>query len=210
MQKALSSLGWFFLFFLAFGVAIFSMRYWSFQPVGFLKMKSPEELTNNMYLAAFYGHVLFGPVALMTGPIQFLPKFRARNLAAHRLTGRIYVIACLFSGLAGLAAAQWTPGGPFTRLGFSLLAIAWLFTTTKAYLTIRKKEVDAHQKWMMRSYALTLAAVTLRIYLPLLQGPAGLSFIESYQIVGWLCWVPNLLLIEWWINLSRKNGRVRV
>lgn len=196
MQNALTFLGRFLLFLLAFGVAFVSMRYWSFEVIDLLQFKTPEVLANQLYRTAFYGHVIFGPIALMAGPIQFLPKFRARNLATHRLIGKIYVVACLLSGLAGLAAAQWTMGGPFTKLGFSLLAIAWLYTTSKAYLTIRKKEVDAHQRWMLRSYALTLAAVTLRMYLPILQGPMAMTFIEAYQVVGWLCWVPNLLVIE--------------
>ena len=196
----LSKLGRFLLFFLAFGVALVSMRYWGFEVVGFLQMKTAEVLADPVFRTAFYGHVIFGPIALMAGPFQFLPKLRARNLRAHRLLGKVYVLACLLSGTAGLVAAQFTPGGALTELGFSLLAIGWLYTTTKAWLTIRKREVDAHQRWMLRSYALTLAAVTLRLWLPLLQAAVGLDFIDSYRIVAWLCWVPNLLIIEGWIQ----------
>ncbi|MEZ4953964.1 MAG: DUF2306 domain-containing protein [Saprospiraceae bacterium] len=200
MQNTTTLLGRFLLFILAFGVSIVSMRYWSFETIDILTMKTPEVLTNKIYQASFYSHVIFGPVALITGPFQFLPKLRIKYLFAHRIIGKIYVVACLLSGVAGLAAAQWTLGGPLTKLGFSLLAVYWLFTTTKAFLTIRKKEVLAHKQWMIRSYALTLSAVTLRMYLPLLQGGFGLTFLASYQIVGWLCWMPNLLVAEWWIR----------
>jgi hypothetical protein len=51
---------------------------------------------------------------------------------------------------------------------------------------------------MIRSYALTLAAVMLRIYLPLSQVFA-IPFEPAYQTIAWLCWVPNLVVAEWLI-----------
>ena len=57
---------------------------------------------------------------------------------------------------------------------------------------------------MIRSYAMILAAVTLRIELPLLamwlQG-----FAPAYRIVAWSCWVPNLLVAEW---IARRTRHV--
>ncbi len=189
------------LFIAAFGVAIVSMRYWSFDQIDLLNSKSPETLSNLLFRFSFYGHVIFGPLALMSGPFQFLPKFRAKRLPLHRAIGKFYIVACLIGGLAGLAAAQWATGGSMNQLGFSLLAASWLYTTTKAYLAIRQKDIDGHQAWMIRSYALTLSAVTLRIYLGLFQGPFGMSFPEAYQIVAWACWIPNLLVAEIWMRI---------
>jgi hypothetical protein len=63
---------------------------------------------------------------------------------------------------------------------------------------IRARDQQAHRAWMLRSYALTLAAVTLRLYIPI--GVAsGLAFESVYPTVAWACWVPNLMLVEWWI-----------
>ncbi len=197
-------LGRFWLYFLSIGVAVASMRYWSFEVTGFLNMKTPEVLNDRLFRLAFYGHVIFGPIALISGPFQFSPKLRQRRLTLHRNLGKIYVAACLLSGLAGLVAAQYTPGGWVTQLGFSGLAVSWLYTTTRAWTAIRRKQVEAHRRWMILSFSLTLAAVTLRIYLPLLQGVAGLSFIESYQVVGWLCWVPNLVVAGIWLWREKK------
>ena len=205
MQTTLTAVGRLLLFFFAFGVAFFSMRYWSFDRISILNLKPDEVFTAPLFRLSFYGHVFFGPLALMSGPFQFLPKFRARHLRAHRLVGMVYITSCLIAGIAGLPAAQFTPGGTFTQLGFSLLAVSWLYTTTKAYLAVRKKEIAAHQQWMIRSYALTLSAVTLRLYLLLLQNGFGLTFIESYQTVGWLCWIPNLIVAESWIRLRLNH-----
>ena len=52
---------------------------------------------------------------------------------------------------------------------------------------------------MIRSYALTLAAVTLRLYIPAAL-ISGFSFEAAYPAISWLCWVPNLIVAEWIIR----------
>jgi hypothetical protein len=58
-----------------------------------------------------------------------------------------------------------------------------------------------------RSHALTYAAVMLRLYIPMsrILGP---PFEPSYQAISWLCWVPNLVVVEWIILRFpvRRNG----
>jgi hypothetical protein len=54
---------------------------------------------------------------------------------------------------------------------------------------------------MIRSFALTFAAVTLRLYLPASQ-IAGMPFPAAYSAIAWLCWVPNLLVAEWFIRAA--------
>jgi hypothetical protein len=58
---------------------------------------------------------------------------------------------------------------------------------------------------MIRSYALTAAAITLRTYLPILL-LSGASYVTSYRIVAWACWIPNLFFAEWLL----RRGRVVV
>jgi hypothetical protein len=74
-----------------------------------------------------------------------------------------------------------------------------LISTSAAYVYIRKGDINNHQVWMIRSYALTFAAVTLRIWLPMAQA-LQIEFIEAYRVIAWLCWVPNLLIAQWIIN----------
>ena len=52
---------------------------------------------------------------------------------------------------------------------------------------------------MLRSFALIFGAVTLRIYLPI-SFALGFEFSSSYPVIAWVNWVPNILLIEWWIR----------
>ena len=78
-----------------------------------------------------------------------------------------------------------------------------------ALIKIKHLNIQAHQKWMLRNYALTFAAVTLRIWLPLFTILLGdENFQYYYAVIAWLCWVPNLIVIEWYIR--RKLGPILV
>jgi hypothetical protein len=72
----------------------------------------------------------------------------------------------------------------------------WFATTAMAYTQIRARNIAAHQQWMIRSYALTLAAMMLRLYVPSAV-VAGIPFESAYPLISWLCWVPNLIVAEW-------------
>jgi hypothetical protein len=56
---------------------------------------------------------------------------------------------------------------------------------------------------MIRSYALTAAAITLRMYLPL-SFALKIPFEIGYPAIAWLCWVPNLLVAELYLQLSNN------
>jgi len=79
--------------------------------------------------------------------------------------------------------------------GFGALGCLWLFAAYQGYRSAREGRFDAHRRWMIRSFALTFAAVTLRLDLPLLI-LSGAPFLPGYRLISFLCWVPNLLLAE--------------
>jgi len=151
-------------------------------------------------------HLAGGIIAIVIGPFQLNSRLRKRFMSAHRWLGRSYVIAVSASGIAGLLLASESYGGLVTHFGFGLMATCWLGCTWSAYWYIRAGDIAGHRAWMLRSYALTLAAVTLRIYLPL-SALLGIEFDAAYPAISWLCWVPNLLIVEWFV-LSRtsRNG----
>jgi Predicted membrane protein (DUF2306) len=90
-----------------------------------------------------------------------------------------------------------------THLGFAALATLTFAMTVIAFREIRRRNVLAHREWMVRSYSLLFAAVTLRLELPLLVVLHAGAFTPAYQIVSWLCWVPNLVWAEWYIRRTR-------
>ena len=158
----------------------------------------------NMPLA-LYGHLTGGLIALALGPWQLSPRLRASRLNRHRWMGRVYVVAVLVGGLGGLSLAMRSMFGLVTHMGFGMLALLWLHATAMAWIRIRAGDQPAHWRWMIRSYALTLAAVTLRIYLPL-SSLLQIPFEEAYQAISWFCWVPNIIVAEWIILRRSPPG----
>jgi len=172
---------------------------------GLLASKPAELLASALYKSAFYLHIGLGGLSLLVGWSQFSRKFRNKNLSFHRALGKTYLISVMISGLSGLYIAFFATGGLISSLGFGGLAMAWLFTSSAAYRSIRSKDIDSHERWMIRSYCLTFAAVTLRIWLPLSM-IAGLEFVFAYRIISFLCWVPNLIIAE--MIIARKSRKV--
>lgn len=155
-----------------------------------------------------YTHVFSAAVALALGPFQFVAGLRAAHPGLHRWSGRLYLgLGVLVGGLSGLYVAFNAFGGPIARAGFMCLAAAWLFTGFKAYHAIRTRDVASHRRWIVRNFALTFAAVTLRLWLPGLVA-SGFAMAVAYPVVGWLCWVPNLIVAELLLNKTH-NHRAR-
>lgn len=195
MKKTL----WVLFGFFAVSIGLYPVIYFvQDRKFGLLSTKSEALLNDVFWNVGFYTHIIFGGLALLIGWTQFSPRLRRTRLSLHRNLGKIYVAAALLSGLAGFGIGTQATGGWAAALGFMSLGVVWVYTTFAAYRHIRAGQVTAHQKMMMYSYAACFAAATLRLWLPLLTNLSG-DFIAAYQIVAWLCWVPNLG-VAWWLN----------
>ncbi|MEL7311435.1 MAG: DUF2306 domain-containing protein [Pseudomonadota bacterium] len=147
-------------------------------------------------------HIGFGVVALLAGTLQFVPQLK-RFRYWHRGVGIVYCTAVGIAGVAGLRAAGFAYGGVSNTLAFGLMSTFWLMTTGLSLFKLWLGDVRAHQRWMKRSFAITLGAITLRIELGLFIFAGGLSFADTYLIVPWTSWVLNLLIAEWWPGLLK-------
>src|SRR6185369_5998437 len=120
-----------------------------------------------------------------------------------RAIGKVYVTAALLSSLAGIYIACYATGGIITSAGFMCLGLFWFYSTYKAYKSIREGNINMHRDMMTYSYAACLAAVTLRIYLPILSSIFH-DFMKAYLLVAWLSWVPNLV-VAFYITRQRRT-----
>ena len=180
---------------LSLGVAAYAVGVYGLLPVG--AMVHPEmRSTFEAQRAGIYLHVFGAAVAMALGPFQFSTRIRSRWPTLHRWSGRLYLgLGVLVGGSAGLYMAFHAWGGAVGRVGFASLAIAWLYTGWQAYGAVRRRDFVEHRRWMVRNFALTFAAVMLRIYLPASLA-AGIDAHVAYPAIAWLCWVPNLVLAE--------------
>jgi len=152
----------------------------------------------------FLAHVIAAPLALGFGVMQFFPGLRARRPALHRWTGRFYVAMVVAGGVSGLVLAFDTVGGPISGWGFGVLSVLWLGTTFQALRFAMKRHLIEHRRWMIYSFALTFAAVTLRLQLGFAIGVLQIDYATASMLLAWSCWIPNLLFAQWWI--ARNPG----
>lgn len=98
--------------------------------------------TYALYPTAIYAHVFAAAVALTVGPFQFWSRLRSQRPQLHRWLGHIYLLVGVGIGsTAGLFMAFHAFGGLPARLGFGLLALAWLYTGYRAYRAIRARDI---------------------------------------------------------------------
>lgn len=189
----IQAITWGLMLFLAVGVSLVSARFFLPDP----PMAEAMQPHLDARPIAFLTHVAGGIVALTLGALQFVTRQGTRR-KWHAAAGRIYVLACLAGSISGLIIAWTSFAGPVATAGFGLLAIAWFTTTAMGFREIVAGRIETHRRWMVRSYALTLAAVSLRFMLPA-SGMMGLEFMDAYRAIAFLCWVPNLLLADLWL-----------
>jgi len=196
------------LFLLALGVAAYAVLVYGFLPLG--SVVHPDMKASFLtHSVGIYAHIFASVVAISLGPFQFLGGLRRRFVRLHRWMGRAYLgIGVLVGGVSGLYVATFAFGGIVSRVGFSLLAVLWLYTGLRAFLAIRGGAVAEHRRWMVRNFSLTLAAVTLRLLLPASM-IANIPFETAYPAIAWLCWVPNFLVAELLFNRAQAPAPVR-
>jgi hypothetical protein len=184
--------------FLSIGVALVAPVPWLFGLIDDAAAKESPFVAHLLGRATaerlvFLLHIVGGAVALLAGPWQLLPRLRARFPRLHRASGYVYVVAVALSGTAGFALATSAWPGPVTRVGFGALAVLWLATTALGLQRILAGDRAGHRAWMVRSFALAFAAVSLRLqFMPYMM--LGLDEATAYQIVSWSSWVPNLAI----------------
>jgi uncharacterized membrane protein len=193
---------WAALLVLSAPVGVYALRYWSGDPA-----LLPFELRLNMLHnpPAFILHTSFGGLALLLAPWQFVARLRQRRPRLHRWIGRVYVGCILVSGVAAYPVAFGTVAGPIAAAGFATMATAWLTVTAIAFEAARRRRFAAHRRWMVRSFALTLSAVTLRAVLlvpALVPTHWPLDFMSVYRASTWISWVLNLALAELWLRAT--------
>lgn len=205
--------GYFLLILLAFFSALMLQITLQYIPIrtdaAFLQIKQ-EYIDIIPWRIAFFIHVFTSMFVLIAGFTQFSNYILQRFKKLHRIIGKIYVIDILFiTGPCSFIMALLANGGIPSRIAFTTLSVLWMFTTAKAWQTAKARQITQHKQWMMRSYALTLSAVTLRAWKWLLIALFHLRPLDTYMIVAWMGFVPNLAFVEWWIR-KYKFGNLKM
>ena len=168
--------------------------------VGFLRIKQ-QFITIDQWRIAFFIHVYASMWVLLAGFTQFSGSLQRNYPRLHRGMGYVYITDVLFiTGPAGLLMGFYANGGLSSRIAFVLLAILWIYFTAMALVKAKQKDFTAHRNFMIRSYALTLSAITLRAWKYAITNSVELPPMDVYRVVAWLGWGLNLMVAEWVIR----------
>lgn len=183
---------------------------WQYVPVdfkaAFLSVKE-DEIALPYYQVAFFSHVYTSIFVLIVGAFQFSTWLRNKYSSIHKNLGKVYVgLILLIASPSGLIMAVHANGGNYSKLSFVLQAVLWFTFTYLAYKHIRNKNWSKHRDFMIRSFALTLSAISLRLFKWIIVHTWELPPMDTYKIVAWAGWGINLIIAEayiYWLNHKR-------
>lgn len=200
-------LGWSLIAIPAIAIALYAVPpYAMFDP---LLSRIPLNAIFTSHMLWLSLHAVPGGLALIVGPFQFLPALRARWPKAHRLGGKFYLACILATSAAAIPATIMTTAGFAAQTGFALLIAGWLYSAYRAYRAARDAQFADHRVWMIRNYALTFAAVLLRVFL--LGGMAfrqlvpSIPFDQLYTASLWSSIAVSSLVAEWFIVTGKRT-----
>ncbi len=164
--------------------------------VGFLQIKQ-DYIDIDHWRIAFFVHVYASMWALLAGFTQFSSNIQSFYPRVHRAFGYVYVTnVLLITGPSSLLMSFYANGGPTSKIAFGLLAVGWITFTAIALVKAKNGDFAAHRRFMIRSYALTLSALTLRAWKWSITNTVELPPMDVYRAVAWLGWVPNIIIAE--------------
>jgi uncharacterized membrane protein len=147
-------------------------------------------------------------VALTTGVVQLWLGLTNRAATLHRTLGKVYGSAILVGSVGGYYLSFAIPTTEVVyAAGLFLLCTAWVITTSMALFAIRRRDVIQHREWMLRSYTVTFAFVTFRLFEIVLDKLHFASREDVATIMSWGCWAVPLMLVEPLIQLRKVRAR---
>lgn len=173
--------------------------------VAFLRIKQ-DYIAEKHWLLSFFIHAFTSSFLLLAGFTQFSTVLLKKYKQVHRIMGRLYVWNILvLSGPASLIMGFYANGGLLSRVAFVSLSVLWIYFTFRGLVAAKQKNFVIHQEYLIRSYALTLSAITLRAWKYAISNTFEVPPMDLYRIVAWLGWVLNLMIAEWMIRTMRKR-----
>ncbi|MBD8497228.1 DUF2306 domain-containing protein [Paenibacillus arenosi] len=143
-------------------------------------LKRPLQLP--LWLNVMYVHVVFACMTLVSGLLNFSTKLLQRYRKFHRFNGYIYVVSVFMVALTSGYMAPYSTGGKASSIAFNMLNIIWPFMTGMAIISIRKKKLIQHRKWMIRSFAYCFTNTSIHLITFVIHKGFGFTYVNSYTI----------------------------
>ena len=149
---------------------------------------------------ALVGHVLGATAFALAGIVQFVPRFRRRHPVWHRRAGRVLAVAGLLVAISALWMTLFYEAQPGT--GDLLYVLRLVFGSAMAaclvlgFAAVRRGDIATHRAWMVRAYAIGLAAGT-QVFTEGIGGAIFGTGVLATDLAKGAGWVINLAVAEW-------------
>ncbi|MFO0914439.1 MAG: DUF2306 domain-containing protein [Pirellulales bacterium] len=155
------------------------------------------------YQWAFYAHIVSGPLTLALGLILSSNAARRRSPRLHRKLGTFQVLCVLLILVpSGLYMAPYAATGNIAASGFAALALTTGWCTLQGWRLAVQHRIEAHRRWMLRSYVLLCSALVLRLIAGLAEF-AGATW--TYPLAAWVSWLLPLGILELILALTARR-----
>lgn len=209
----LAALGWIALLYLAWVVGRDSWERtnFSFDAMrGAIPELDPfnERYRNNPVLTLF--HTLTGLLFAILGPIQFMGPVRRRFPVIHRISGRIFVVIGITSGIAAfLMTLRFPIWGMTANLAISsAFSLFMVFAFVNAFRHVKARRFADHREWMIRGFAAGMSVAFFRVMLNDVLPRLGMAdFDLRWNTVVSISFPITLAIAELWIRATRRKDR---
>jgi hypothetical protein len=150
-------------------------------------------------------HVIFACLGMLAGAINFSTTVLQKYRMFHRMNGYLYTLSIFLVCLTSGYMAPYATGGRINSIAFNLVNMIWLGLTIAALVTIKRKEVNKHRKWMVRSYAFCFLNMFIHLLTSLFHDLFGLPYDTSYTLGVYGSILLTISLAEIVIKYMYKN-----
>ena len=152
-------------------------------------------------------HVVFGVIAILTGPFQFAELLRNKYLKLHRMLGKIYLVSTMLAAISAVYLAVTSAITPWYEYGLIVGALIWIYTGTTAYIHIRNLRTELHRQMMIRNYVVTFFFIIFfGIYDLFVYTGTDPYNSAMLSVLPWACLFIPLGITEY---IIRKRNRIQ-
>ena len=154
-------------------------------------------------------HTIPGLLFAILGPLQFIGAIRRTVPKIHRISGRIFIVVGVASGVgAFLMTFRFPIWGWTGNLSISAVASVFMvFAFVNAFRHVKARRFAIHREWMIRGFAIGIAVAFFRVMLRDVLPRMGMeSFDARWNTVVWISFPILLLVAEFWIRATRPKA----
>jgi peptidoglycan biosynthesis protein MviN/MurJ (putative lipid II flippase) len=145
-------------------------------------------------------------VFLFVAPLQLVPRFRTRRAGIHRRLGYVLLAIAVPYAITGILLSVYQPGfGPLGGLASGLAGAWFVNCAVRAYLAIRRRDIDRHREWMLRMLAIAYGIAIVRLLFLAIVAIEPIDPMALGAATFWAGWLLAALPTEWWIHRTARR-----